>query len=334
MMTETYSGIWVYAEQRNGKLLDSGPELLGEARKIADKRGQELAAVVLGHNIANLAGELAEYGADKVYVADSPVLENYLCEAYAPVLEEMIRQYNPEVFVIAGSTLGMDLAPRVAAKVNTGLAAHAVGLDVDDNGCLKAFVPSFGGSIMASITCAVHRPQMATIPPGFLKKPEKQEGKKAEVVNVEVKILQKDLHTKVLQVMREESRVKPLESAEVVVAGGYGVGSKENWKMVEDLAASLGGSIGATRPACDEGWAVQDEQMIGQSGKTVHPNLYIGIGVSGIIHHLIGIQDSKKIVAINRDKDAPIMKAADYAIVADYKEVVPALIEEFKKLKA
>jgi electron transfer flavoprotein alpha subunit len=333
-MTDTYSGIWVYAEQRNGKLLDSGPELLGEARKIADKREQELAAVVMGSKIAGLADELAAYGADKVYVADSPILQNYLCEAYAPILEEMIKQYKPEVFVVGGSNIGMDLAPRVAAKVHTGLAAHAVGLDVDDNGCLKAFVPSFGGSIMASITCAVHRPQMATIPPGFLKKPEKQEGKKAEIVNVEVKILEKDLRTKVLEVKTEESKVKPLESAEVVIAGGYGIGSKENWKMLDDLAATLGASVGATRPACDEGWAVQDQQMIGQSGKTVHSELYIGVGVSGIIHHLIGIQDSKKIVAINRDKDAPIMKAADYAIVADYKEVVPALIEEFKKLKA
>ena len=333
-MTNTYSGIWVYAEQRNGKLLDSGPELLGEARKIADKRGQELAAVLMGSKIAGLADELAAYGADKVYVADAPVLENYLCEAYAPILEDMIKQYKPEVFVVGGSNTGMDLAPRVAAKVNTGLAAHAVGLDVDDNGCLKAFVPSFGGSIMASITCAVHRPQMATIPPGFLKKPEKQEGKKAEIVNVEVKILEQDLRTKVLEVKTEESKVKPLESAEVVVAGGYGIGSKENWKILEDLAASIGGSVGATRPACDEGWAVQDEQMIGQSGKTIHPELYIGVGISGIIHHLIGIQDSKKIVAINRDAEAPIMKAADYAIVADYREIVPALIEEFKKLKA
>jgi electron transfer flavoprotein alpha subunit len=334
MMTETHTGIWVYAEQRNGKLLDSGPELLGEARKIADKRGQELAAVVMGSGIAGLADELAAYGADKVYVADSPVLENYLCEAYAPVLADMINRYKPEVLVVGGSNTGMDLAPRVAAKVNTGLAAHAVGLDVDDNGCLKAFVPSFGGSILASITCAVHRPQMATIPPGYLPKPEKQEGRKAEVVKVDVHITEKDLRTRVLEVKTEESAAKPLEAAETVIAGGYGIGSKENWKILDELAATLGGSVGATRPACDEGWAVQDRQMIGQSGKTIHPNLYIGIGISGVIHHLIGIQDSKKIVAINRDPEAPIMKAADYAIVADYKEVVPALIEEFKKLKA
>lgn len=333
-MTDTYKGIWVYAEQRNGKLLDSGPELLGETRKIADKRGQELAAVVMGSNIAGLADELAAYGADKVYVVDAPILENYLCEAYAPILEDMINQYKPEVFVIGGSSIGMDLAPRVAAKVNTGVAAHAVGLDVDDNGCLKAFVPSFGGSIMASITCAVKRPQMATIPPGFLKKPEKKAGRKAEVVKVDVRINPADLRTKVIEVKTVESTAKPLEAAETVIAGGYGIGSKENWKILKELAAVTNGSIGATRPACDEGWAVQDQEMIGQSGKTVHPNLYIGVGISGVIHHLIGIQDSKRIVAINRDADAPIMKAADYAIVADYRDVLPALIAEFKKIKA
>lgn len=333
-MTDTYKGIWVFAEQRNGKLLDSGPELLGEARKIADKRGQELAAVVMGSNIAGLADELAAYGADKVYVADAPILKDYLCEAYAPVLEQMINQYKPEVLVVGGSNIGMDLAPRVAAKVNTGVAAHAVGLDVDDNGCMKAFVPSFGGSIMASITCAVRRPQMATIPPGFLKKPEKKAGKKAEVINVEVKVDAAKLRTKVIEVKTAESTVKSLESATTVVAGGYGIGSKENWKKLEELADVLGAGVGATRPACDEGWAVQDQNMIGQSGKTVHPELYIGVGVSGVIHHLIGIQDSKKIVAINRDANAPIMKAADYAIVADYKEVLPALIAEFKKVKA
>lgn len=332
MQIDTYKGIWVYTEQREGKLLDVGPEILGEARKIADKLGSELAAVVLGHNIANLADELAAYGADKVYVADSPVLEVYRSDAYAPVLEAMVNEYKPEIFLVGGTSLGMDLAPRVAAKVNTGLSAHCVGLDVDEGGCLKAQTPAFGGSIMASITCAIHRPQMATIPPGFMKKPEKDSSREAEVVNVEVKLTEEDVRTRVVEVFREEPKTKPLETAETIIAGGYGIGSKENWAVLDELAATLGGSVGATRPACDEGWAVQEVQMIGQSGKTVHPNLYIGVGISGVIHHLIGIQDSKVIVAINRDAEAPIVKAADYAIVADYKEIVPALIEAFKKL--
>jgi electron transfer flavoprotein alpha subunit len=329
---EKYKGVWVFTEQREGELQEVGLEILGEARKIADKIGHELAAVLLGHNVAHLTDELAAYGADKVYVADSPVLEVYRCDAYAPVLEAMINEHKPEIFLVGGTSTGMDLAPRVAAKVNTGLSAHCVGLDVDEGGCLKAQVPAFGGSIMASITCAVHRPQMATVPPGFMKKLEKDASRKAEVFNVEVKLTEKDIRTRVLEVFREEAESKPIELAETIVAGGYGIGSKENWGMLEELAATLGASVGATRPACDEGWAVQEVQMIGQSGKTVHPNLYIGVGVSGIIHHLIGIQDSKVIVAINRDAEAPIIKAADYAIVADYKEIVPALIEEFKKL--
>jgi len=216
--------------------------------------------------------------------------------------------------------------------VDTGLSAHAVGLDVDASGCLRSQIPAFGGSIMASIACPNYRPQMATVPPGFMKKAEKT-AKKAVIEKVAVKITEKDVRTKVLNVFTEEPESKPIEVAETIVAGGYGVGSKENWSLIEELASVLGGSVGATRPACDEGWAVQEKQMIGQSGKTIHSNLYIGAGISGVIHHLIGIQDSKVIVAINRDADAPIMKAADYAVVGDLKEIIPALVNEFKKLK-
>ncbi len=330
---DTYKGVLVFTEQRDGKLLDVGLELLGAGRQIADKLEQELAAVLLGHNVSALADELAAYGADKVYLADAPVLEVYRSDAYSLVLEALINKHKPAIFLVGGTSIGMDLAPTVAAKVNTGLSAHCVGLDVDEDGCLRSQVPAFGGSVMASIACPNHRPQMATVPPGFLKKPERT-GKKAVVENVEVNITEDNVRTKVIEVFSEEPAAKPLDQAETIIAGGYGIGSKENWKMLEELARVLGGSVGATRPACDEGWAVQEEQMIGQSGKTVHPNLYIGAGISGVIHHLIGIQDSRVIVAINRDADAPIMKAADYAIVADYKEIVPALIEEYKKLKS
>jgi len=330
---EAYKGVWVFAEQRDGKLLDVGLELLGAGRKLADKLGQELAAVLLGHNVTPLADELAAFGADKVYVADAPILEVYRNDAYSLVIEALINQHKPSILLIGGTRIGMDLAPRVAAKVNTGLSAHCVGLDVDEKGCLKAQVPAFGGSIMATITWANHRPQMATVPPGFMKKPERKASHKATVESIKVGLTEENVRTKVLEVFREEPKSKPIELAETIVAGGYGIGSKEGWKMLEELAAVLGGSVGATRPACDEGWAVQEEQMIGQSGKTVHPNLYIGVGISGVMHHLIGIQDSKVIVGINRDPNAPIMKAADYAVVGDFREIVPALIEELKKLR-
>ncbi len=333
MQIEAYKGVWVFAEQREGRLLDAGLELLGEGRKMADKLGQELAAVLLGHNVASLVDELGAYGADKVYLADNPVLEVYRSDSYSLVMESLINQHKPGIFLIGGTNIGMDLAPRVAAKVNTGLSAHCVTLDVDEEGCLIAQVPAFGGSVMASITCALHRPQMATIPPGFMKKPEKKAGCKATVEKVKVEITEENMRTKVVEVFKEEPKSKPIELAETLVCGGYGIGSKENWKMLEELASVLGGSVGATRPACDEGWAVQEEQMVGQSGKTVHPNLYIGAGISGVIHHLIGIKDSKVIVAINSDPNAPILKAADYAIVSDFREIVPHLIEEFKKLR-
>lgn len=333
MQIEAYKGVWVFAEQREGILLDAGLELLGEGRKIADKLGQELAAVLLGHNVASLVDELATYGADKVYLADNPILEVYRNDSYSLVMESLINQHKPGILLIGGTNIGMDLAPRVAAKVNTGLSAHCVTLDVDEEGCLIAQVPAFGGSVMASITCAMHRPQMATIPPGFMKKPEKKAGCKATVEKVKVEITEENMRTKIVEVFKEEPKSKPIELAETLVCGGYGIGSKENWKMLEELASVLGGSVGATRPACDEGWAVQEEQMVGQSGKTVHPNLYIGAGISGVIHHLIGIKDSKVIVAINNDPNAPILKAADYAIVSDFREIVPHLIEEFKKLR-
>lgn len=334
MQKEAYQGIWIFTEQRDGELLDVGLELLSEGRKMADKLGQELAAVLLGHQVNTFVDELSAYGADKVYLADDPVLDVYRNDSYSLVLEALIKEHKPGILLMGGTSMGMDLAPRVAAKVNTGLSAHCVGLDVDEEGCLKAHVPAFGGNVMASIMCARHRPQMATISPGYMKKTERKTTGKAIVENVKVEISEKNVRTKVVEVFREEPQTRPITSAETVIAGGFGIGKQENWKMLEELSAALGGAgIGATRPACDEGWAVLEEQMIGQSGKTVQPNLYIGVGISGVIHHLIGIKKAKIIVAINNDPKAPILKAADYAIIADFREILPVLIEELKKLK-
>ena len=192
-----------------------------------------------------------------------------------------------------------------------------------------AHVPSFGGSVMASIACANHRPQMSTIPAGFLQKPERQAGRKAVIEKVIVQAI-KAPRTKVVEVFHDEPKARPLNQADYVVAGGFGVGSKENWKLVEELASTLGGSVGATRPACDEGWAKLEDQMIGQSGKTIRPKLYFGIGISGAMHHLIGVKDSKVIVAINNDEKAPIAAASDYVLLGDFKQIVPALVKELK----
>jgi electron transfer flavoprotein alpha subunit len=331
MQIGDYKGVWVYTEQRNGKLLDVGLELLGAGRQLADSLGEELCAVLLGDNVESLAAELAAYGAEKVYLASAPILKQYTNDAYSLVLEDMINKYKPSIFLLGGTAIGMDLAPRVAAKVGTGLSAHSVSLNIDSERCLRAGVPAFGGSWVASIACPNHRPQMATIPAGFTKKIEKKGVHKANIEKVEVKVKEAQVRTKVLGVYTDEPKSKPISQAETVICGGYGIGSKENWKMIDKLASVLRASVGATRPACDEGWAVLEEQMVGQSGKTVRPNLYIGAGISGAIHHLVGIKDSKKIVAINTDPNAPILKSADYAIVGDFREIIPALIEELKK---
>ena len=328
-----YKGIWIFAEQRDGKLADVALEMLGGALKMAKKTKEEVSAVLLGDKITKLADELAAYGADKVYVADSPVLKQYTNETYAPILAALVEQHKPSIFIMGGTSLGMDLAPRVAAKAGTGLSAHAVDVDIDKNGHMVAFIPSFGGSVMAQITCDKRCPQMSTIPAGFLPKPEKQSGKKAVIEKVAVNIDQAKLKTKVVEVFHDEPKSKPLNQAEIVICGGYGVGSKENWKIVEQLAAKLNGSVGATRPACDEGWASLEDQMVGQSGKTIRPKLYIGIGISGAMHHLIGIKDSKVIVAINADEKAPIAAASDYVAVGDYKQIVPALMQELATAK-
>jgi electron transfer flavoprotein alpha subunit len=325
-----YKGIWVFAEQRDSKLAEVSLEMLGGAKKLAAKTGEQISAVLLGDKVGGLADELAAYGADKVYVAESPSLKHYTNEAYAPVVASLVLKDKPSVFLIGGTSLGMDLAPRVAAKVGTGLSAHAVDVDIDKNGCMIASVPSFGGAVMASIACAVRRPQMSTIPVGFLQKPEKQTGRKAVVEKVAVQAI-KTPRTKVVEVFHEEPKTRPVNQADVVVAGGYGIGSKDNWKMVEELASALGGSVGATRPACDEGWADLEQQMVGQSGKTIRPKLYFGIGISGAMHHLVGIKDSKVIVAINSDEKAPIAAASDYVLVGDFKQIVPALVNELKK---
>jgi electron transfer flavoprotein alpha subunit len=325
-----HKGILVFAEQRSGKLSSVGLELLGIGRKIADKQQEELAAVLIGHKVGPLADELGEYGADKVYLADNPLLDVYRSDAYTILMQEVIQQYKPNILIMGATCIGADLAPRVAAKVNTGLSAHCVGFDIDDQGRFVGQVPGFGGAVMASVICPNHYPQMATARPGFFDKLERQKGRKAEVVKVDVKFKEENLKIKVVGTFVEELKSRPLEDADIVVAGGYGVGGKENWKLLEELAGVLGAGVGATRPPCDEGWADLERQMIGQSGKTVRPTLYIGVGISGAMHHLVGIKNSKVVVAINRDPNAPIFQAADYGIVGDLCQIIPRLIEAMR----
>ncbi len=320
--------IWVFAEQRGGVLHVVGLELLGKARELADAAKKSVAAVLLGDKLAGLADRLMAHGADVVLVAEDDLLEPYQLLPYTAVLARACREYEPDIFLFGATSLGMELAPRLAARLATGLAAHCIDLKFDAEGELLQMVPGWGGGVVAAVRCPKHRPQMATVMPGVLKKcePARRSG---EVKRLTVVDRLDGSGPQVLEIYREALRERPLAAAEVVVAGGWGVGGKEGWSLLEELARILGGAVGATRPAVDEGWA-KEEQMIGQSGKTVRPRLYVGVGISGMPHHVVGMEDSAFVVAINQDPQAPIFEVADVVIVGDYREILPPLREALR----
>ena len=324
-----WKGIWVFAEQEEGCLSEAALELLGAARLLSEKRKSQVSAVILGHGIQALSDPLLAHGADRVWLADHPVLGKYSTLPYTRVIANLIFAERPDIFLLPATSLGSDLAPRVAARVNTGLAAHCTSLDINDQGELMQVVPAFGGKVMATILCQKHRPQMATVRPGVFRKRPPQGGD-GRIERVPVEVPPEDLKQKVIDVHWERRPAQSIEEAEVVVAGGAGIGTQEDWKWVGQLADVLHGAVGGTRPPLDEGW-ISEDQMIGQSGKTIRPKLYIGIGISGVIQHVVGIQDAKVIIAINQDPKAALFQSADLGVVADFKKIVPLLIEELKK---
>lgn len=328
MNDAAYKGIWVFAEQRNNELHEVGLELLAKAKEIAHQANTNVTAVLMGHNVRPLAQTLINYGADSVLVADDPALNYYQVLAYTFVMENLIKTHQPEVLLLGATAMGVELAPRVAARVRTGLSAHCIDLKLDEQGQLLQVVPGWEGGVIATIACPDHRPQMATVMPGAMKSldPTPREG---QILEVNVELPGGDPTCKVLEVKIEEPQEAPLEKADVVIAGGFGIGSKADWEMVEDLAAVLGGAVGATRPAIDEGWA-EEWQMIGQSGKTVRPTLYIGIGISGVMHHVVGMDQSRTVVSINTDPKADITEVSDVIVVEDFRKIVPKLIAEIQ----
>jgi electron transfer flavoprotein alpha subunit len=328
MSGHDFGGIWVFAEQRGNELHDVGLELLGKARELSVQREEFITAVLLGHEVRPLARFLIRHGADSVLVADDPRLASYRLIPYSLIFESLIQEYRPRILLMGATAMGVELAPRVAAKVRTGLSAHCIDLRLDNDGNLLQVVPGWGGGVIATIKCPDRRPQMATVMPGTMRAmpPSDRDGETREV---RVDLPDRDLGPEVLEIRRERPTGLPLEKAEVVVAGGWGVGSKENWKMLEELAGVLGGALGATRPPVDEGWA-QEGQMIGQSGKTVRPILYIGIGISGVMHHVVGMDQSKHIININIDPKAEIFEVSDLIVLEDFKKIIPGLIEEIR----
>ena len=326
-----YKGVWVFAEQREGELQKVSLELLGEGRRQADKLGVKLTALLLGNNIEGLAKTLAEHGADEILVADDKLLEHYTTDAYTKVICDLVNERKPGILFVGATFIGRDLGPRIAARLNTGLTADCTSIDVDvENGDLLATRPAFGGNLMATIACPEHRPQMATVRPGVFAKVE-SDGANCKIEKVNVSLSDSEVRTKVLETVKTAKDIVDISEAQFIVSGGRGVGSKENFALLEELAKVLGGTVAGSRAAVEKGW-IENAYQVGQTGKTVKPTIYIACGISGAIQHVAGMQDSDMIIAVNKDETAPIMKIADYAIVGDIKNVLPELIAQAKEI--
>mgnify|MGYP001122197935 CR=1 FL=1 len=327
-----YKNVWVFAEQREGKIMPVAIELLGEGRKLADEIGTELCTIVLGNNIEDLPKELISYGSDKVYVAQHGLLDKFTTDGYAKVITDAINEIKPEIVLLGATHIGRDLAPRVAARVDTGLTADCTKLEIDPKDKkIKQTRPAFGGNIMATIVCPNHRPQMSTVRQGVMDKANKDDSRKGEVIKLEVKLNKEDVRTEVVKTVKTKNEIVSLTDAEVIIAGGRGLGKPEGFDLLKELADKLGGVVGASRAAVDNEW-IDHSYQVGQTGITVKPKLYIACGISGAIQHLAGMQNSDVIVAINKNPDAPIFEVADYGIVGDLYEVVPALMETLDKV--
>jgi electron transfer flavoprotein alpha subunit len=328
-MTNNSSGaVWVFAEKFGHQIADVSLELIGHARKLADELETTVEVVLLGDNVTEISHTLISAGADKVYLGDDPELVIYQPDRYIAMILELVREGQPEILLMGSTFMGRELAPLLAANLKTGLTAHCMDLMIDDNQILVAKIPAYGG--MISIICPEKRPQMATVARGVFPKPILDDGREGEVVSLEIpEVAQR---VEILEVVREEQEGVPLESAPIVVAGGAGAGCPEGWDEISQLAEALNAALGSTRPAVDEGW-IELETMIGQSGKMVSPELYIGVGLSGELQHMVGIADAQVMVAINNDPKAPVFEQVDYGIVEDCREFVPLLTEKIKQYK-
>jgi electron transfer flavoprotein alpha subunit len=329
-----YKGIWVFAEQREGKIQPVAYELLGEGRKLANDLKTDLSAVLCGgEEIEEEVGHLFAYGADKVYLLHHDELKDYKSLPHTRAISELITKFRPEIFLLGATTIGRDLAARCAIRVGAGLTADCTGLSIDpEKKILQQTRPAFGGNIMATIISPNNRPQMATVRPKVFKKLDKQEGRKGELIKFNPAISGEDLVVKLLEIIKDESIKVNLAEAEIIVSGGRGLGDPKNFKLIEDLAKILGGAVGASRATVDAGW-ISAHHQVGQTGKTVAPKLYIACGISGKIQHLAGMQSSDTIVAINKDPDAPIFKVATYGIVGDLFEYVPMLTKKLQEIR-
>ena len=342
---EEYKGVYVFAQQVDNEISGIALELLGKGKELAAKLETEVTAVLIGYNVKNLADKLAEYGADKVILVDDPELETYRTEPYAHALASVIEKYKPEIVLVGATAIGRDLGPTVSARVKTGLTADCTVLEIGDfplvaipgqeqkHNQLLMTRPAFGGNTIATIACPDDRPQMATVRPGVMQKIAPIAGAKAVIEEYNPGFTPNNKYVTIKEVVKAVSDTVDIMDAKILVSGGRGVGSAENFKILEDLAEVLGGTVSCSRAVVDNGWKPKDLQ-VGQTGKTVRPQIYFAIGISGAIQHVAGMEESDLIVAINKDETAPIFDVADYGIVGDLNKVVPALTEQLKTAKA
>ena len=343
MNLEEYKGVYVYAQQVDNEISGIAYELLGKAKELAAPLNTEVTAVLIGSDVKNLADSLAEYGADKVIVVDDPELKDYRTEPYAHALASVINKYKPEIMLVGATAIGRDLGPTVSARVATGLTADCTQLEIGDfplvaipgkeseqkHNQLLMTRPAFGGNTIATIACPNNRPQMATVRPGVMQKIEPIKGAKAVIEEYNPGFTPNNKYVTIKEVVKAVSDTVDIMDAKILVSGGRGVGTPENFKLLEDLAEVLGGTVSCSRAVVDSGWKPKDLQ-VGQTGKTVRPNVYFAIGISGAIQHVAGMEESDIIVAINKDEDAPIFDVADYGIVGDLNKIVPALTAQLK----
>ena len=339
MSLEEYKGVYIYAQQVDNQISKISFELLGKAKALATDLNTEVTAVLVGYNVKDLAQDLAAYGADKVIVVDDKELETYRTEPYTHALASVINEFKPEIMLVGATAIGRDLGPRVSARVKTGLTADCTKLDIGDfpleplpnveqkHNQLLMTRPAFGGNTIATIACPNNRPQMATVRPGVMQALQPNKDNKAEVIEFNPGFTPDNKYVEILEVVKAVNEVSDIQDAKILVSGGRGVGSKENFKLLEDLAKAVGGQVSCSRAVVDSGWLPKDLQ-VGQTGKTVRPKVYFAIGISGAIQHVAGMEESDLIIAINKDETAPIFDVADYGIVGDLNKIVPELTKQ------
>ena len=345
MNLEEYKGVFVFAQQVDNKLSGIALELVGKGKDLAKDLGTEVTAVLIGSEVKNLCTELAEYGADRIILVDDPELKEYRTEPYAHALAEVIKKYKPEIMLVGATAIGRDLGPRVSARIHTGLTADCTQLEIGDfpinpipgkeqkHNQLLMTRPAFGGNTIATIACPEFRPQMATVRPGVMQKAPRVEGAQAVIEEFNPGFTPDNKYVEILEIVKAVSDVEDIMDAKILVSGGRGVGSPENFKLLEDLADAIGGTVSCSRAVVDSGWKPKDLQ-VGQTGKTVRPHVYFAIGISGAIQHLAGMEESDIIIAINKDETAPIFDVADYGVVGDLNKIVPALTEKIREARA